>query len=446
MMNKLSKSLLAAVALVVAVTAGYTATRYAGNALFSETALAYTKTSDVLNTDELNNLSLQAVISSYVPVAQTVFDGQKSTMSIAVSSYSALASAQASVRITIASNTALGGHSVTINGTRYLEGTGGQWFKTATASNTAIALAAALDANSSYDASASSNVVYATMTVAGSYGNSFTCVSSTAAALICSAATFTGGQDAARLAVNGVVLDAGTHYTVATSSSVTAKAISDAMMAIPSLAAIFTSTWNANGIVTATAAAVGVNAYTLFTSTPAALRLNGSSTTASTTFLNGLASDVVSNTWTKANHGFTTGLDVKYNTVTGTAPQNLINNTTYFVIRDGASTFRVATTRALATATTPTAVVTSTVTGLGSFTFTPLVLTGSPVLKIQISNDDTNWSDLSVTTVTFISPYTSTTQFWDLGMPAYKSLRLSYIQGTAGGVALTVTANGRTDR
>lgn len=452
-MKRLLKSFLVAAAIVAATGPrwGFAAQRVNGSQLFSETALAYSKTSTVLTTDDIDSLSLQAVVSSFVPTALTVYDGRKSTASVTVSNYVALSVHPSSVTVTIKSNgnatsSAVANSYLTLQGVVFKEGYGGKYTYTAAyATMTATSLAAAIQADSSglFTATSSSNVVTVVTTSSGTGVNSYTCTSSTPAAVTCGASTFAGGLDNAIIAVNGVVLRQGTDWNAVTNASTTAKNLSDAMMARSAISSIILSTWSAAGVVTATATTTGVNAYSLFTSTAAALRLNGSSTATTDTFLNGLASDIAANTFTYNNHGLTTGLDVRYNTVTGTAPQNLVNGTTYFVIRDSASSFRLATTRALATATTPTAVTISTFTGSGSFTLTPLALSGSPAFKIQVSNDNSNWFDLAVTSVTFASPYTSTNQFWDLGTPSYGYLRVNYTVGTQGGVALTVTANGR---
>lgn len=451
-MKKFLKVVLAAIALCAAVGPrwGFAAQRVAGDQLFNETALAYTKNSSVLNTDQIDNLSLQAVISSYNVVAQSVFDGTKSTASISISSMSALIANQARMSISIVSTssgatpTAVAGSYLTLQGVTFKEGAGGRYnYSAAFATVTATNLAAAIVASGAFGASVSSNVVTATVTVAGAGGNAYTCLSSTPAALACGATNFTLGQDNALVAINGIAFRQGTNFTASVDSATTAKSLSDAIMADPRLNTIITSTWAATGVVTATASAFGVNAYTLFTSTPAVLKLNGSATNTTDTFLNGLANSISSGTFTKANHGFTNGLDLLYTKTAGTDPENLVANTTYFAIRDTASTFRLATTRALATAATPTSIVVSTFTGAGTFVFTPLVLAGSPAFKLQVSNDNTNWFDLNVTSVTFVSPYTATNQFWDLGTPSYGYLRANYVTGTQGGVALTLTANGR---
>lgn len=259
----------------------------------------------------------------------------------------------------------------------------------------------------------------------------------------------TTAVDGARLAISTVFLVEGTDWTSETSTSVTANNISDAIMANATLSAIITSTWSAN-VVYATANVVGVNAYALFSSTPTGLVLNGDNSDATQTFLNGAASDVEtdtsilgisSDTIRIADHGFVTGLGVLYSTA-GVAITGLTDQTTYYVIKTDGQDFKLATSTTNAAA--GTAVDITALAGGGTYTLAPMALSGTPSFKWQASNDNANWTNLSLTSVTWSAAGTS---FWDVGNANYRYLRLNYTHPSAGqgGLSLTVHIFGRLD-
>jgi hypothetical protein len=104
--------------------------------------------------------------------------------------------------------------------------------------------------------------------------------------------------------------------------------------------------------------------------------------------------DADANTFTKAGHGFVTGLKVAA-TTDGTLPAPM-TATDYYIIRVDDDTFKVAS--SLANAEAGTAVNISDV-GVDNTTFTPATSAGN-VAKIQASNDGENWTDISGDTVT----------------------------------------------
>lgn len=424
---------------------GFAATRTEGGTLLDSTGLAYDLTGTGINTDALNNLSLLATYSTTTFTAATLSDGRKSTATVTVNSNTSLAAAKANVKLTIInpSSTTWVGTTLTLNGTAFREGVGKEWTAVATATGTCINLAAAIDASALFDAVCVSTVVFSTAAYNGVVPNAWTAVTSAPTVISTSAPTFTGGLEDARLYMNGVSLIQGIDWLVGTTSSATAKAISDAAMARSGISSVIVTTWTPAGIVFATATLVGVNAYSLYTSTSGALRLNGSATANTDTFLNGLASDIsTSSVFTKNKHLLTLGLPALLTVPTGTAPQNLITGTTYFIVPTDANNFKLATTKALAVAGTTLTV--STFTGSGSITLTPLAIAtvANNGFKLQVSNDNTNWADLAVSSVTLTSSSSSTT-FWDLGTPAYRWIRALFLGPTSGGYAVTITANGR---
>ena len=91
---------------------------------------------------------------------------------------------------------------------------------------------------------------------------------------------------------------------------------------------------------------------------------------------------------TAAANGFTTGLKGQASTTT-TLPAGLSAATDYFVIVLTANTFKLATSLANALAGTA---IDITDAGTGTHTFTPTSVAGGAI-KLQKSNDRTNWSD-----------------------------------------------------
>ncbi len=124
------------------------------------------------------------------------------------------------------------------------------------------------------------------------------------------------------------------------------------------------------------------------------IQVNYSDAAPSAAVINETDVDATANTFTKAGHGFVTGLKVAA-TTDGTLPAPL-TATNYYVIKVDADTFKVAS--SLSDAEAGTAVNISDV-GVDNTTFTPATSAGN-VAKIQASNDGVNWVDVSGDTVT----------------------------------------------
>ncbi len=411
--------------------------------LVNESGLAYnnTYTLDTLST-HVDYVGAQAVYAKAAPSAVTFTDGQVSTMSLTVSGLTSLTTAYASDKITIASNSALSGAVLTINGTTLTEGV--DWSKAAVSSNTALSLKGAIDRRFSSIIATSlasgASVIFTTSTAAGLFANAYTMSSSTQAALTVNSATFAGGQDNATIAINGTPLIRGRDWYVMATASMTAKSISDAINATTALSAIITSTWTAAGVVTATSTAQGtaVN-YSLYSSTPTALTFVPASA------MVGGSGNNVDTTTSKINKAntFTTGLAVLYTKTAGTNPGTLVVGTTYYAIPVDANNFKLASSTTNAVAGTNVAI-TTTSTGGGSFTLTPLAYAGTPSFKWQASNDGTNYSDLSVSSVTYTGASTTpSTTLWDFAAYDYRYLRVNVLAPTAGGFNLVVTLQGK---
>ena len=513
-------------------------------AIANETGIAYSKNFDIdINAADVDQVSAQAVYSSATIASQTFQDGRPSTASITVSASNlatlhgaaatdtltvtsnVLGKAQATNTIYIASNTqtALGNATITINGS--VIRTPRDWAILDVASNTAVAIQNAVNAKfGGFTAVASGSTVTITAHAYGVQGNAYTLATSTAAALVAGASTFSGGQENATFTLNGRKYEAGTDWTVgdvssntavnlatfinanftevtastsastvvtitaaavgttanaytltevggltagaalftggvipgyvaiagtklvegtdwtyALTSSGTAKAISDSIMANTTLNAIVSSTWTSGGVVSATTTKVGVATnYALFTNKPLVTPWSSSS------MIGGADADWTINTGTikKASHGFTLAIPVLYSTG-AVAIGGLTNQTTYYAIPVTADSFRLAATSTGAVAGSYITLTSSSTAGPHTYTLAPLVLTGTPSFKWQASNDGDNWSDISVSSVTFASPYTAASSTWDFGTYNYRWLRLKYTAGTAGALNLMVTENGK---
>ena len=143
-------------------------------------------------------------------------------------------------------------------------------------------------------------------------------------------------------------------------------------------------------------------------------------------------------------NSFGTGLPVLYSstvTVTG-----LTTGTTYYAsapinVAGFSPYFYVSTTYANSVAGTYIQVTsTGTVNGCTA-TFTPLPINGSAYFVWQTSDDNANWTDLSVSSVTFSSPYTAASTQWDLGVLYGRFLRLVAKSPAAGAINFSVWMN-----
>jgi len=346
-----------------------------------------------------------------------------------------------SANFTGGNGNALTGAYITVNGTKYLNG----YLWTSLDANgvdnstmTATSLASLLGNISGISAQAVGSVVTATATTAGTAGNSFTLSASTSALTVASA-NFTGGRATTTITINGTVLTNGVDWTTGGTSSATAKSISDAIAANSSLNTLIVSTWNASAVVTATASVSGtVGNYAWSTNNTGSLTLTNSSLVGGSN-----ASWVVNTpTITITGHGYPLGLGVLYSTGT-ISITGLTNQTTYYVIPVDANNIKLASSKSNAVAGTAITLASLTANGQHTFTLAPLAVTGSASWKWQESNDNANWADLSVATVTFSSPFTSASTFWDFGSINPNYLRLNIVSPTSGCVNIRAKGNGR---
>lgn len=133
-------------------------------------------------------------------------------------------------------------------------------------------------------------------------------------------------------------------------------------------------------------------------------------------------------------HGYYTGEKVAA-TTNGTLPAGL-SATNYYVIVVSSSTIKLAT--SAANAALGTAVDITAAAGGGTHTLTPAAL-GSVVVKLQASNDGTNYADVASYTVTISAAGTTN---WSLVDYAFRYVRILHTP-SAGVINLTVVLNAK---
>jgi hypothetical protein len=286
--------------------------------LVNESALAYNKTytlnlNTVPNAVGISRVSAQTVYVEGTPSTASFTDGTKSTGSFTVSSVSGLVAVKASDHITVAATSVIlaasatdqitvvstsGLTNATIKFNNNVLRNGTDWFSTSTTSGTAASLLSALSRYHIIGLSRADSVIYATATLAGVGGNSFTLVSSTPTAISVAGATFSGGRAAkltnTSLTVNGYVLKQGRDWFVADTSSGTATSLAAAVNHMTGISA------SATGSVvyaTATVAGTAANAYTVVSSAPSYLTVSGA------TFSGGVDNAYVSINGTRLTQG-----------------------------------------------------------------------------------------------------------------------------------------------
>lgn len=407
--------------------------------LVNETALAYNNTYTLdIQSNGINALSAQAVYSSATVANVTFGDGRRSTGSFTVADYTALSSASAVNHITVASNTGLENATIIVPGFTFRNSV--DWAPGNTSSNTAVNIKNALSQVPYLSVSAAGNVVYATATY-GSYYNSFGMVS-TNAGLQVFTPTFVGGRDNAIARINGVNLQQGREWTAATSNAATATSLASAINAASLLNTKLTAA-AVGAVVTSTSTKNGaLFNYLITSSTPTALTPSG------VAMVNGITpAFTLGSTLFSATNGLSLALPVQY---TGSpAIGGLTTATTYYAIPVNSSSFKLAKYSTSAVAGIDLVVITSTNSSVSqnTYTLTPLGITGIPSFKWQVSNDNSNWSDLFVSSVTMGStgtPYAipPTSSFWTFGYIGTRYLRLNAVAPTTGGISLVVTMVG----
>ena len=398
-----------------------------------------------IDTDRYRTVSAQAIYSDGTPASHSVLDGKRSVNRLTVLSTSNLTTSYATIQINVNHNTIPAGTVIVLENQRLVEGK--DWFIGGASSATAYSIAGAVNAFELFNSTHAGTVTLAiaTATVVGTAPNSWA-ASCTSSSITFSGATFSGGNNAATISINGVTLTNGAQWTIGASTTTTAADISRAIVAHASLTGVVVSTVTGNfagqgGIIFTTATYVGLNAYQVSASTPGLLWT-------SSYYTGGLASEINTTTYvlTEASHGLTTGLKVyvSTNVAASTMPTGLTGGATYYAIKVNDSSYQLATSSTNATAGTPVSI--TALTGNSSLGVYPLALasgagTGIGSFKWQVSNDNSNWTDLSVSSVTWSGTAGNTA--WDFGEIAYRFLRLNFIGPINGGIRLLTYVNGK---
>ena len=437
----LRKTVVALLVVAALGGSGYAASKTGTVVRKDAQAVGFTQSMDM---GALNNFSVQAVYADGTPSSHTVSAGQYSSMTLTVNNWSALDGRAATATITLqdGKNTAatLIGAYVSIQGNAYIGGVA--WSTGTTSTVTAANIAASLDTHPEYTALASSNVITVHAVASGTLANSWVILTSTPAALsvngstFTASATFNGGNAHGYFTLDSVTLTEGTEWNAVTSAAATAINIKAAINADTSLSAEVVASTPSDGVVLILSTAPGVNAR------PVSVSLVSALTPDYYTMVGGAASeiDIAGDLIHETAHGFSTGLAVLFSTVSGsTPPGGLTNNVTYYAIRQTADVYQLASSTTNAVA--GTAINLTSLTGGGTYGAAPLALVaGSAGFKWQASNDNSTFTDLSVSSVTYSG---SGSFLWDMGEFPYRWLRINFTAPTSGGIDLDVHLNGR---
>lgn len=147
-----------------------------------------------------------------------------------------------------------------------------------------------------------------------------------------------------------------------------------------------------------------------------------------------VAADVTinpANTITIPSHGFSTGLKVA---LTGTNLPSGLSTTDYWVIVVNSNTIKLASSLTNASSGIPVTISTQGTTA--DAMLTPASL-GGVIVKLQMSNDGINFTDISGKTVTISSPGSV---LWDLGATTFRVLRVNEA-ANSGAIDLTLNFN-----
>lgn len=394
----------------------------------SAQGINFTQSIDV---SKYETLAVQAVYADGTPAGHTITSGIKESGTITVvSNSSALISTQASVQINVVSTTGALGDAVTLNGIVFTEGQ--HWSVAASTSLAAVNLKTIIDAHPDFAATSAGSTVTVRYVTVGSSGNGLPATTTDSTNLSLSASTFGSGINRHYVTINGTTLTEGVDFVADSSSRTTAGNLTTAINSSLS-ATLSASSGTTSSVITLTALEPGILKYYIVSSTSGFLVSN---------FSPGSASEVTlsNDTFSQVNHGLTTGLSVVFSTVAASTIGGLTNQTTYYAIKLNEDQYKLATTTTTAVAGTAIDL-TSVPTTNASFTVTPSSLVvGVASFKWQASNDNSNFADLSVSSVTYSAAGTT---LWDMGTFAYKYLRMSFLGPTRGGIAISAKMYGR---
>lgn len=428
-------SVLVALALVSVIAKA--ATIVYNQALVSQLGLAYSATYPLnLQANGIGALSAQVVYGSATFSSQNFVDGQQSVSSFSIINNAALSTATAANSLTVASTSGLTGASISIPG--YVFYNGIDWATQATASQTASSIATALHtAGIVTSQAANSAVIYTTAPTYGRFYNSWQMLSNNSSVTIATP-FFMGGQGKAILSINGSQLKFQDNWAPGATAAASATNLAAAINADPILSTLMKASASGS-IVYATSTLAGINAFSLVSSTPAALSVSAAAMTGGTA-----PSAALSGVLSIPNHSLTTALPVLY-VANGLSLGGLTDQTTYYAVPLSANTLGLASSSSNAQAGTF-IVFTSSTTQLAQHTanLAPLAITGTPGFFWEYSNDGTNWNSIVTSSVSIPSPSTlaNTSVLYSFGYIGTAYIRLNVAGPTTGGLKLSVQAVG----
>lgn len=435
---------LAAVAITVATARAVGLSGY----LVNDPVLAYDQNFTVdLQRAGVNTVSADAVYSSATLTSKTFIDGQVSTGTVTIVTAASLIQSKATNTITVAANSDIGKGTCIAYAIPGIGGKllchGRQWRKGSTSHLTAVAIASVLSANGlPANAGGSGDVVYATAPANGALYNSIP-LSVSDASLTAGAALFTGGRDQGTAVINGVAFKQGRDYTAVAGDNATTR---DNL-----LTAINANTKVSGFLVASSPDTDKIKLQSLKVGTVYNFALSSNAGAAMTVTNGGLMTGGRNAAWSLngtvialPSHGMETGVAALY-TAGAVGISGLTDQTTYFVKAVDANSIKLSDTKAhavsgtfitLASSNTPTAFHTYT---LAPLSFVAATNTG---FKWQTSTDNSTWTSIDTSSVSWISDGGAGSKSWSLGKLTPRYLRAAVIAPTSGGLNLRITVNG----
>jgi hypothetical protein len=405
-------------------------------------------TSDIIDTEDFNTLSIQLIYSTANPQAKTIYCGISPFVRASVIDWRWIQARASTMTFTIPFTQSrlmdVSTPVLTINGKEFTYGV--HWSSGITSTNTIISLRNAVTtySNGEYTATASSNVLTIWAASSGTYANSWYATSSSATVVNVGTSTtsgwrapFVNGNNRGYVTINNETLYEGTSFYALTSNAITAKNISNAMAAHNPYANTIISSHS--GSIIYTTAAYNTDKFFSY-SFSTGIVITEVSTLSMTSNIS-----VAADTVTIRNNNFTTGLPVLLSTqAPNLMPTGLRSTATYFIYSVSDSAFKIAPTR-IAASTGGFIDITDINVNNSSITVTPIAFlnVGTAGFKWQASNDGSTWADFNASSVTSTSMASSSSTLWGLGVPSYRYLRGSYSPALYGGHNIKAIFYGR---
>ncbi len=395
-----------------------------------------------LNAADVNTVSATAVFSSAAYTSATFGTGQVSTGSITIASNALLSTAAATDQITVTSTAGAWGDSIVIK-KRELPGAyvflqGRDWSYGATPTAAAASIAAALNTIPWLSANSVGAVVYATAPT-GAFYNGITVTTNKSANLTIAAGTFTGGQDAPTVYVQGYGFQAGRDYAVGAAASNSATNLAAAINAKSGLSSWITASPSGAVVSLQSNLAGALYNFPLSTTNSSAVSVLHPSLIGGATPAWALGGKTIA----LPAHGFNLATQVLYSKNSALAVGGLTDQTTYYVIPVDANDIQLASSANNAVAGTAiTLTSSSTLTTALTSTLAPLAWSaGSAGFDWETSNDNSTWTAIATSSVTY-SNGGAGNMAWTFSQLSPRYLSLNVVGPTSGGMTLKVTANG----